>query len=178
VAAVALVAALALSTGAWWDALLDRAIAGAGIPLGGRASWNPGRPPEPLPSPPGPVARHEPAAFVELTDWLRGQTPPSALLLAAPGEAAALRLYARRGTVVATKDAGLFIYSATKATAWYARFHDVVAAYASAEPAPLIAAARRYGATHVLADPAAPAMPLDRVFTNHGYVVYRVDATP
>ena len=178
VAAVALVAALALSTGAWWDAALDRAIAGAGIPLGGRAAWNPGRPPEPLPSPAGPVTPHEPAAFRELADWLRGQTPPSALLLAAPGEAAALRLYARRGTVVATKDAGLFIFSADKARAWYARFHDVMTAYASAEPGPLVAAARRYGATHVLADPAAPAMPLSPVFTNHGYVVYQVDAGP
>jgi uncharacterized protein DUF6798 len=178
VAAVALVAALALSTGARWDALLDRAIAGAGIPLGGRASWNPPRTPELLPSPAAPVARHEPGEYRELTDWLRGQTPPGSLLLAAPGEAAALRVYARRGIVVATKDAGLFIFSAAKATEWYARFRDVLAAYASSEAAPLVAAARRYGATHVLADSAAPSMPLARVFANRGYVVYRIDPAP
>jgi hypothetical protein len=174
--ALALVGALALSTGAWWDARLGRAVAAAGIPLGGRASWNPSRPPDPLPS----LSRspHEPGAFRELADWLRGRTPPTALVLAAPGDAAALRVYARRGTVVATKDAGLFIFSAAKATAWYARFRDVVTAYASAEPDPLLAAARRYGATHVLAGPAGPALPLSEVFANRAYVVYRVDPTP
>lgn len=175
-AAVALVGALAFSTGAGWDALLGRAIARAGIPLGGRASWNPGRLPDPLPS--LSFSPHEPRAFGELADWLRGRTPPTALLLAAPAEAAALRVYARRGTVVATKDAGLFIFSAGKATAWYARFRDVVTAYASAEPAALAAVARRYGATHILAGPTGPPMPLATVFANRAYVVYRVDAAP
>jgi hypothetical protein len=175
-AAVALVGALAFSTGAGWDALLSRAVAGAGIPLGGRASWNPSQRPDPLPS--LSFVPHEPRAFRELADWLRGQTPAGALLLAAPADAAALRVYARRGTVVATKDAGLFIFSAAKATAWYARFRDVVIAYASAEPAALPAVARRYGATHILAPPTGPPMPLVQVFANRAYVVYRVDAAP
>ena len=175
-AALALVGALAFSTGAGWDALVGRAVVGAGIPLGERASWNPSRPPDPLPA--LSFSPHEPRAFRELADWLRGQTPPSALVLAAPADAAALRVYARRSTVVATKDGGLFIFSAAKATAWYARFRDVVTAYAGAEPAALLAVARRYGATHILAPPAGPPMPLARVFANGAYVVYRVDAAP
>ena len=99
-------------------------------------------------------------------------------MLAAPADAAALRLYARRSTVVATKDAGLFIFSAAKATAWYARFRDVVSAYASAEPAALLVVARRYGATHILAGPTGPPMPLAKVFAGGAYVVYRVEAAP
>ncbi|HMH52721.1 MAG TPA: DUF6798 domain-containing protein [Candidatus Acidoferrum sp.] len=175
-AALALVGALALSTGAGWDALLGRGLAGAGIRLGERASWNPSQPPDPLPS--LPFVPHEPRAFREMADWVRAETPPTALLLAAPADAAALRVYARRGTVVATKDAGLFIFSADRATAWYARFRDVVAAYAGAEPDSLLAAARRYGATHVLAGPSVPRLPLAEVFANRAYVVYRVGAAP
>ena len=168
-------AALALSTGARWDALVDRAVAVSGIPLGGRASWNPRRPPDALPPLSALSIPREPGAFRELAGWLRGHTPPMALVLATPGEAAALRVYARRGTVVATKDAGLFIFSGAKAEAWYARFRDVMTAYASVDPTPLLAVARRYAATHILTDPAAAPLPLARVFANGGYVVYRVE---
>ena len=54
----------------------------------------------------------------------------------------------------------------------------MVTAYASVDPAPLLAVARRYGATHILADPAAPPIPLARVFANTGYVVYRIEPAP
>jgi hypothetical protein len=120
----------------------------------------------------------EPSAFRELADWLRHETPSSALILAPPGDAARLRLYARRGIVVATKDAGLFIFSAPKATAWYARFREIAEAYASREPAPLVAVARRYEATHVVTAAGQPPVSLPRVFANQAYVVYKVDATP
>jgi hypothetical protein len=176
VTAVALAAALACSTGALWDARLERALAAAGVPLGSRGSWNASRPPEPLPRLPS--SPPEPRAFAELTDWLRGHTPPTALVLVTPGEAAALRLYARRGTVVASKDAGLLLFSAARAAAWYARFRDVVRAYASAEPALLLAVARNYRASHVVTAPAGTALPLAPVFANGAYVLYRVEPTP
>jgi hypothetical protein len=178
VTAIALVAALALSTGAWWDALLDRVIAGADIPLGARAAWNPARSPDPLPPLTAGPWEGEPGASGELSDWLRAHTPASALVLAPPTDAARLRLYARRGIVVATKDAGLFIFSAARATAWYRRFREVAEAYASREPAPLVAVARRYGATHLVVDAGQPLIPLPRVFSNARYVVHEVDRTP
>lgn len=177
-AAVLLAAGLALSTGAWWDALLDRVIASAGIPLGGRAAWNPSRLPEPLPAPPSLRPEQDPPAFRELSEWILRATPPDALFLTPPSDSASLRVYARRGVVVSTKDAGLFIFSAADAATWYARFREVAAAYASPDPATLVTVARRYGATHILADPGQPAPSLPRVFRNRTYAVYRVEARP
>jgi hypothetical protein len=173
---LALVAALALSTGAWWDALLGHAVAAAGVTLGPRTSWNPSAPPDSLP-PPAAVP-NDPRAAREVAEWLRDHTPPTALILAPPTDAAAVRVHGRRGTVVATKDAGLFIFSAAQARAWYARFHDVATAYATGQLAPLREVARRYGASHVIVERPGAAASSPALFSNGDFAVYSVEATP
>ncbi len=79
---------------------------------------------------------------------------------------------------MSVKDAGFFDFSAMKAAEWYRRFRDVATAYASPDPALLVAVAGGYGATYILADPRQPVLPLPRVFANRTFVVYKMEAEP
>lgn len=167
-------ASLALSTGAYWDVFLDRSFSLAGAPIGPRASWYPSRPPESVPSIPAFRPELDPSAFRELCGWINSSTSPEAVFLTPPADPAAIRVYAKRGIVISWKDAGLMIHSAVSANAWYARYREVVSAYADHDPQALVAAGRRLGATHILMGRPAPPLPLEQLFANRAFVVYRL----
>lgn len=141
------------------------------------------------PVPPALVKMENPTAWIEACQWIRENAPADALCLV-PRHAQSFKWYASRGDIVNWKD---IPQDAVGVVAWRERLHDVFPTIETPEgpkilgsptqqsEARLLATARQYGATYVIAR-SEPVLGMPEVFVSGagdeegGYAIYKIGA--